>query len=187
MLLAGVGSRVSSTVDLGLVAGGAVDATVGAFGLSMKGEVRKQAGGFRHGLFGPSYELARFADTGFAGPSVAAAVLPDGFSVYGEARAGVGSTVTLDAAVEHFFFGRTDLDATAILALLDGWILVDARFTVVGLGQLPRYAVTGSLRARLFHSFYLLASGESVFFPQLDGTLVRGVTASAGVGVDFER
>lgn len=187
MLLAGVGSRVSSAVDLGLVAGGAVDATVGAFGLSLKGEVRKQAGGFRHGLFGPSYELARFADTGFAGPSVAAAVLPDGFSVYGEARAGVGSTVTLDAAVEHFFFGRTDLDATAILALVDGRILVDARFTVVGLGQLPRYAATGSLRARLFHSFYLLASGGTVFFPQPDGTLVRGVTASAGVGVDFER
>lgn len=187
MLLAGVGSRMNSAVDLGLVAGGAVDATVGAFGLSLKGEVRKQAGGFRHGLFGPTYELARFADTGFSGPSVAAAVLPDGFSVYGEARAGVGSTVTVDTAVEHFFFGRTDLDTTASLALLDGWIFVDARFTVVGLGQLPRYAATGSLRARVFRSIYVLASGGTVFFPQPDGTLVRGVTASAGVGVDFER
>jgi hypothetical protein len=187
MLMAGVGSRVNAAADLGLVAGGAVDATVAEFGLSVKAEFRKQAGGFRHGLFGPTYELSRFADTGFSGPSIAAASLPDGFSVYGEARVGVGSAVSVDAAVEHFFFGRTDLDASASLTLLDSWLLVEARFTAVGLGPLPRYAMTGSVRARLFRSFYLSASGGTVFFPQLDGTLLRGVTASAGVGVDFER
>lgn len=187
MLLGGVGSRVNDTADLGFVAGGAVDATVSELGLSVKGELRKQAGGFRHGLFGPGYELSRYADTGFSGPSLAAAMLPNGFSVYGEARVAVGTAVAVDGAVEHFFFGRTDVDASATVTLLEQWVLVQARFTAVGVGQTPRYSVSGAVRARLFSSFYLTASGGTAFFPQLDGTLVRGVYASAGVGVDFER
>ena len=33
----------------------------------------------------------------------------------------------------------------------------------------------------------LVGDGGTVFFPQVDGTLIRGVSFSAGVGVDFER
>lgn len=187
MLLGGVGTRMNEAADLGLVVGGAVDATVAEVGLSVKGELRKQAGGFRHGFFGPGYELGRYADTGRSGTPRASAIVPDGFSVYGEVRLGVGTAVALDAAVEHFFFGRTDLDAATSLALLRDWLVAEARFGVVGVGQVPRFSATGAVRARLFSSFYVVGSGGTVFFPQPDGTLLRGVTVMVGVGVDAER
>ena len=66
-------------------------------------------------------------------------------------------------------------------------VIANARFTVVGLGVQPRYAFTLGARLRLFSSFYVLGSGGTLFFPQGDGTLNRGVTVSLGAGVDFER
>jgi hypothetical protein len=187
LVLLGVGTRVTQRADMGLVVGGAMDANVKDVGLSLKLEARKQGGGFRQGFFGPNYELQRFADLGFSGGSIADVLLPDAFSFYGEFRLGFGAAVSLEAAAEHFTFGRTDVDATASVNLVDSWLVAQARFTAVGLGQSSRYHATAGLRARLFKSFYVLANGGTVFFPQVDGTLKRGVSASAGVGVDFER
>lgn len=187
LVLLGVGTRVTQRADMGLVVGGAMDANVKDVGLSLKLEARKQGGGFRQGFFGPNYELQRFADLGFSGGSIADVLLPDAFSFYGEFRLGFGAAVSLEAAAEHFTFGRTDVDATASVNLVDSWLVAQARFTAVGLGQSSRYHATAGLRARLFKSFYVLANGGTVFFPQVDGTLRRGVSASAGVGVDFER
>jgi hypothetical protein len=187
LVLAGVGSRDNAGADVGFVGGGAMDANVGDIGFSLKLELRKQSGGYRQGFFGPTYELSRFADTGFSGAPIGAANLPNTWSGYGELRFGVGTMVSFDFAAEHFFFGRTDLESTLDVVLLKSWLLAQARFSLVGLGVQPRTSLNAALKLRVFASFYLLASGGTVFFPQPDGTLLRSVTASAGVGVDFER
>jgi hypothetical protein len=184
--LAGLGNRVDAG-DLGFVAGGAFDVSVTDIGISVKLELRKQAGGFRQGFFGPTWELSRYADTGFSGQAQGLVSLPNDWSVMGEARLGLGTTVSVDLFAEHFFFGRTDLDSTFNLVLFKSWLLAQARATVVGLGATPRWSFTASLKLRLFGSLYLTGSGGTVFFPQLDGTLLRGVSVMAGVGVDFER
>ncbi len=184
--VAGLGNRLDAG-DLGFVAGGLLDANVAELGFSFKLELRKQAGGYRQGFFGPTWELSRYADTGFSGVAQGLASLPNSWSVMGEARLGVGSAVSVELFAEHFFFGRTDLDATVNLVVLGSWLTAQARATVVGLEGTPRWAVDAALKARLFPSFYVLGQGGTVFFPQPDGTLLRGVAASVGVGVDFER
>jgi hypothetical protein len=187
LVLLGVGARLGQRSDAGAVVGGALDATLGRVGLSLKLEARKQGGGFRQGFFGPAYELQRYADVGFAGAAIADVLLPDAFSFAGEARLGFGRAASLEVAAEAFTFGRVDLDASANVDLADSWLVGQARFTAVGLGQDARYQVTAGLRARLFKSLYVMASGGTAFFPQLDATLRRAVTGSLGVGVDFER
>jgi hypothetical protein len=184
--VAGLGNRLDAG-DLGFVAGGLLDANVAELGLSFKLELRKQAGGYRQGFFGPTWELSRYADTGFSGVAQGLASLPNSWSVMGEARLGVGTAASVELFAEHFFFGRTDLDATVNLVVLGSWLTAQARATVVGLEGTPRWAVNASLKARLFPSFYVLGQGGTVCFPQPDGTLLRGVAASVGVGVDFER
>ena len=192
MALAGLGARladaVDSTGDLGLVVGISVDATLeGGFSIGGKAEVRKQQSGFRQGFFGPGYELSRFASIGFSGPSQAAEQLPDGFSFVGELHLASGTAVSFDFALEHFTWNRTDVDAVFSLEVINQRLIAGARFTAVGLGKIPRYATTSELRLRLFSSFYVLAAAGTVFFPQPDGTLVRGIYAGVGAGLDFER
>ena len=192
LALVGLGGRTQDaadpTPDFGLVGGLAIDAMAeGGFSIGGKIEFRKQQGGFRQGFFGAGYELARFSDTGFTGLSRAEAQLPDFLSVYGELHLASGRAVGFDVAIEYFAFGRTDLDTLFSLEVIDHRLIAAARFTATGMGQVPRYAVTGELRVRLFSSFYVMAYGGTVFFPQPDSTLVRGVYAGAGVGVDFER
>ncbi len=187
MVLAGTGVRASDRSDLGFVVGTTLDATVKEVGFSARLELRKQAGGFRHGYFGPQYELQRFSDLGFRELSQSDALLPDSGSGFLELRAGIGTKVTFDFAAEYFFWQRLDLDGTLSLALLDDWFFLTARTSILGLLQQPRYQVSGGLRWRIFPSVYLLAEAGTVVFPQVDGTLLRGVQASAGAGFDFER
>lgn len=187
MLLAGFGVRAIEQTDVGVVLGTTLDATVQDLGFSLRLEGRKQAGGFRFGYFGPQYELQRFSDVGFRGQGIADVRLPDGFSAFAEARVGLGSRVSVDVAAEWYFWQRLDLDGTVSVAVLDDWLTVTAHTTMLGLAQAPRYTGTAGLRWRFFPSFYVLAEGGILLFPQPDGSLVRGVTASAGVGVDFER
>lgn len=192
MLLGGIGARFGDvndvTPDYGALFGFAIDAMFqNGFSIGGKVEIRSQQSGFRQGFFGAGYELARFSGTGFSQPARAVEQLPEAFSVAGEVRVAKGSAVSIDLALEYFAFGRADLDALFSLEIIDQRLVAGARFTGTGLGQVPRYAVTSELRLRLFSSFYVVGSGGTVFFPQPDGTLVRGFTGSAGVGVDFER
>lgn len=187
MVMLGGGARADVRFDLGFLMGTTLDATLGGVGISTRLELRKQKGGFRQGYFGPMYELQRFVDVGFSGPSLGDATLPDGFSGFAELRVGLGARMSFDAAAEYFSVGRLDLDGGLSLALLDEWLLLSLRTTLLGLAQAPRYGFSGSLRARLFPSFYVTAEGGTLFFPQVDGSLVRGVAFSAGVGVDFQR
>ena len=73
------------------------------------------------------------------------------------------------------------------LMLADDWFFLTARTTLLGLAQAPRYAFSAGLRARPLPSFYVVAEGETAFFPQVDGSLVRGVAFGVGIGVDFQR
>ncbi len=187
MGMLGFGSRFNQAANAGFLAGLAVDLNARDLAFSLKIEGRKQAGGFRQGMVGPAYELSRFAGIGLTGVPLAQEMLPDTFSLYGETRVKVNELVSVDAMVEHFAFGRTDFDATVNVNSPQQWVVVGARFTAVGMGVAPRFAVTANTRIRLFKSFYVLASGGTIFFPQADGSLNRGVTFSAGAGVDFER
>lgn len=186
LLLGGFGTRLNSAADVGLVVGGAADLSIAEIGITLRAELRKQAGGFRHGYFGPTYELSRFAGMGFSGVALAHEQLPDSFSGFGEVRVGVGQLVSADVVFEIFGHGRLDADATVTVAALEGRVLVDARLTTIALAQSPRVHTQLGARVRVLPALYVLASGGLVFFPQPDGTLRRGVTAFAGVGVDFE-
>jgi hypothetical protein len=155
--------------------------------LSLRGEARKQAGGFRHGFFGAQYELARVSGLGFASAPIADERLPDAFSIFGELRLRLAQTVTVDGGVEVFTFGRTDFDSRLSVELLEKRLIAEARLGAMGLGQTPRWLATAGLRWRLFRSFYVLGSGGTVFFAPEQRSLVRGVTVMAGVGVDIER
>ncbi|MBS1152470.1 MAG: hypothetical protein H6Q89_4168 [Myxococcaceae bacterium] len=191
MVLAGAGGRTADlldpTADVGLLAGLAADLTLPrGFSIGGRVELRKQQSGFRPGFLGPGYELARFSGTGFSQPARAAEQLPDGFSVAGELHLAHRTTVSLDAALEYFSWGRADVDGLFSLELLDHRLVAGARYTGTGLGQVPRHAVTGELRARIVASFYVIGSGGTVFFPQTDGSLVRGIYAGAGAGIDFD-
>lgn len=186
MVLTGVGTRFGN--GLGAVLGLAADAELdGGFVLGGKLEGRKQGGGYRQGFFGPGYELSRFAGTGFSGLPLAAEQLPDSFSFYGELRVGSRGTAMFEAMIEHWVWGRTDLDSTFSLTVWDERIIGSARFTAIGMGQLPRYSVGGKLSVRILPALYLLTEGGTVFFPQSDGTLARGWYASLGAGADFEK
>lgn len=187
MILVGMGARANATRDLGFLAGAAMDVRVPGVELSLRAEGRKQAGGFRHGYFGPQYELSRFSGMGFSLPSLANEALPDAFSVFGEGRFRLARLVTIDGAVEAFTMGRTDFDVTVLVELVEGKFSAEARAGAVGLGQTPRWLASAGFRFRLFPSFYVLGSGGTVFFPQESGGLVRGVTVSGGVGVDIDR
>ena len=65
--------------------------------------------------------------------------------------------------------------------------MTQIRLIIVGVGTQPRYSVRAEVRQRLLESLYLWGSGSTLHFPQPDGTLVRGFSAGAGVGLDFKR
>lgn len=186
-LLAGAGLRTDARVDAGFLLGTAFDVDVKEFGISGRIELRKQAGGFRHGFFGPQYELQRFVDTGLTGASLASVSLPDGFSAFAELRTGLGTRFSLDMAAEYFFFHRLDIDGGLSLSLIDDWLFVAVRSNVVGLLQTPRLSLNAGLRWRLVAGFYVLAEGGTVFMPQVDGALMGSMAFSGGCGFDFER
>jgi hypothetical protein len=184
--LLGAGARVDRGFGPGFLVGAAVDTRLGPVGLSAKLEGRSQAGGFRQGYFGPSYELSRFADTGLSGPPRAQSLLLPGLSGALELRLGVGTAFSFAATGEYFSSGRADLSASAAVALWRQALTAEARWSLVGLGVLPRTEVSLALRVRLLPSLYLLAEGGTAFAPRTDGTLARGVLASLGAGVDLE-
>ncbi|MBI3184316.1 MAG: hypothetical protein HYZ28_19455 [Myxococcales bacterium] len=194
----GLGSRLLvEAADLGAVAGLSASGRPGTLGLEGKLELRKQAGLFRQGLFGPSYELSRFAGLGFSGEPLARERLADSFSGYAELSVSSGplemgperaGRLFLSLAAEYFASGRTDGDLELSLRALEGRATGTVRLSGVGMGVWPRYSASAEARYRFAPALYAVAAGGTVFFPQPeDSTLVRGIFASLGVGADFER
>ncbi|GHH00158.1 hypothetical protein [Comamonas sp. JC664] len=159
--------------------------------ISVTVQGRRQGGRFRFGMFGSDYELGRFSGVGLSETPIADEVLPTGFAGYAEVSVAKGSANEVlllgSVAAQYFGFGRTDTDVSAGFELPGGRTRALARVVLTGLGDRPRYSASLELRQRILNHFYAWGSGGTVHFPQPDGTLVRGVTAGAGVGVDFQR
>lgn len=206
--VAGLGMRLAQNDSgFGAVLGLLLDTKVGESPIGGRVEVRKQSGGFRHGMFGADYELARFSSVGLTSVAVASQVLPDSFSLAGELQLELSpslpekpSPLTLSVGAERFFWGRTDADAALHLAVMDGKAVLTARGVVTGFEQLPRYLLQFETRVRLFPAMYVVGYGGTAFFPEVapGGTvdnvntyvprrLARGIFAGGGVGFDFSR
>lgn len=158
--------------------------------LSAKAELRFQGGAFQHGAIGPTYELSRFSAIGDGGPGVADERLPQGATLYGEVSFSSGDSkrhrIVLTSGVQRFFRGRTDADFIFSGSLAGGSPVASVRLSAVGIGQRARYALAAQLRVRLSPSLYLLGEGGTLYFPQVDNSLVSAWFSSAGVGLDFE-
>jgi hypothetical protein len=190
----GAGTRVESSPDIGGFAGFSIRGHTGRVDISGRLEGRYQGGGFRFGLFGPSYELARFSATGLSEPPLSEEDMDKNLAGFAELKLGLGSEdvtdevyVSASAAGEHFTIGRTDTDVTLAIRFPGARTLATARVIVVGVGTHPRYSVHAELRQRILDWLYLWGAGGTVHFPQPDGSLARGYTAGVGAGVDFAR
>ncbi|MFP2929561.1 hypothetical protein ACLESO_31055 [Pyxidicoccus sp. 3LG] len=192
-LLAG-GGRFSEgyTPDFGGLLGIAMEGqTSSGTQLSVTLQGRRQGGRFRFGMFGPDYELGRFSGVGLSEVPIAEEVLESGYSGYLElsvAKGGADQLLLLGSlAAQYYGFGRTDADVSAGFELPGARTRVLAYAVLTALGDRPRYSLGVEVRQRVLNHLYAWGSGGTVHFPQSDGTLVRGVTAGVGVGVDFQR
>lgn len=188
-LLGGAGGRAGAR-GLGALAGLGLEGRPGSVALGGRAEVRAQSGSFRQGMFGPDWELARFASVGTSAAPRGVEQLPrDSASAYAELFFGAGKEgkgSVLSIAAERFFWGRTDGDLAWVVHGFDGKLLASLRAIVSGLGEVPRWSVASEARYRFVPSLYALANGGVLFFPQPDSTLVRGTFLGAGIGADFE-
>jgi hypothetical protein len=193
--LAAGGTRVDTSTDIGAFGGFSIRGLSEDKSVEVSGrvEARYQGGNFRFSLFGPSYELARFSATGLSEVPLSDEVLERHLAGFGELRLTMGGgsgeelKVSASASGEYFAFGRTDADLALAMKFPGGKTMATARLIIVGVGTQPRYSVRAELRQRLLESLYLWGSGGTLHFPQPDGTLVRGFSAGAGVGLDFKR
>jgi hypothetical protein len=192
--MGGAGSRVDAgTPDIGGFAGFSIRGLTGNVDVSGRLEGRYQGGSFRFGLFGPSYELARYSATGLHELPLAEERTDKNLAGFAELKLGIGSGakeelyLAASIAGEHFTTGRTDTDFTLALQLPGARTVATARVIVVGIGTQPRYSVRTELRQRILDWLYVWGAGGTVHFPQPDGSLAKGYTAGLGAGVDFER
>ena len=150
-----------------------------------------KAGGFRFGLFGADYELARFSASGLAEPALAEERLPRATAGHAELNLGVGEErpeegrLRLSLAAEHFTFGRTDTDFSLALQLPGGADAATAR------ARRRAWAPTALLRPSRAapapcDPALPLGAGGSVHFPRRTAA-GPGLHRGAGAGVDFSR
>ncbi|WP_324291516.1 MULTISPECIES: hypothetical protein [Corallococcus] len=192
VLLAGGARLNAGAQDVGGLLGVAFEGDFKGTQLSVTLQGRRQGGGFRFGFFGAGYELARFSAVGLSEEPQAEQRVPKDFSGYIEmslARGGgTDSTeVVASGALEYSAFGRADGDFSLSFSSPGGKTRGIVRAVVMGLGDRPRYSFAVEGRQRVMPALYIWAAGSTVHFPQPDGVLVRGVSAGAGVGVDFAR
>ncbi|MCY1040184.1 hypothetical protein OV208_02535 [Corallococcus sp. bb12-1] len=192
VLVAGGARLNAGAQDVGGLLGVAFEGDFKGTQLSVTLQGRRQGGGFRFGFFGAGYELARFSAVGLSEEPQADQRVPKDFSGYIEmsvARGGgTDSTeVVASGAVEYSAFGRADGDFSLSFSSPGDKTRGIVRAVVMGLGDRPRYSFAVEGRQRVLPALYIWASGATVHFPQPDGSLVRGVSAGAGVGVDFAR
>ncbi len=194
--LGGGGRYDSREPSFGATLGLALDTQPQGMKWGGRVELRKQNGGFRQGMFGFDYELARFSAIGLGYAPVGSELLPNDWSLYAEVSTAIGGgdpeargepDFVASAAVERYFWGRTNVDVSVSGRALEGQLIGAARFAVTGLGEAPRYLTGLEARWRFLPSLYALGQAGTVFFPDPEAGLVRGVFAGIGIGADFER
>ena len=197
LVVAGWGGRPGEGAAWGAVAGVGADAVTSTLDLWLRLEVRRQHGGFRQGVFGPDYEVARFLAAGPEGVPLAGASFPDGYSAFGEARVGWDAVshgglqrhLMLTVGAEAFSWGRFDVDGRVAVQLMKRSLELALKGLGVGMGQPgARYLGAAEVRWRFLGGrLYALGTGGTLLFPEAEGTLRPGAFASVGLGVDNAR
>jgi hypothetical protein len=192
------GARLGAP-GFGAAAGLLLDAAVSGAAVSVQAEARWQRDGFRHGYFGPDYELRRFSGVGTAARALGDERLSPGVSFAGTVQLQAPRTSEGEApwalvlSAERFHGGRVDVDGAASLLLGGGRYAVAARGGVTGLLEEARPWGLFEGRARVGPAFYVVGTGGTVFFPEPaagapGSTRLRpGVQASVGLGMDLAR
>ncbi|WP_163994393.1 hypothetical protein [Pyxidicoccus caerfyrddinensis] len=194
---AGWGGRPGEGGAWGAVVGAGIDVLTSTLDMKLRLEGRRQHGGFRHGVFGPEYELARFQASGADGMPRVAAPFPDGHSLYAEADVGWDAVsygglqkhLSLSLGVEAFTWGRLDVDGRVAVQLFRR----NLELAVKGLGVVmgksgARYLGAAEARWRfLGGKLYAMGTGGTLLFPGAEGMLRPGAFASVGLGMDDAR
>ncbi len=194
---AGWGGRPGGGGAWGAVVGAGLDVLTSTLDMKLRLEGRRQHGGFRQGVFGPEYELARFHAAGADGQPLAEAHFPDGHSLYAEAEVGWDAVsygglqkhLRLSLGAEAFTWGRFDVDGRVAVQFFHRNLELVAKGLGVGMGQPgARYLGAAEVRWRfLGGKLYAMGTGGTLLFPEAEGTLRPGAFASGGLGVDNAR
>jgi hypothetical protein len=194
---AGWGGRPGEGGAWGAVVGAGLDVLTSTLDMKLRLEVRRQHGGFRQGVFGPDYELARFHAASTEGTTLAEAPFPDGHSLYAEAEVGWDAVsygglqkhLRLSLGAEALTWGRFDVDGRVAVQLFRRNLELAVKGLGVGMGKPgARYLGAAEVRWRVLGGrLYAMSTAGTLLFPEAEGTLRPGAFASVGLGVDNAR
>lgn len=201
----------------GYAAGLQLDTIGENVGFSLQLEARNGTSGYRIGMFGSDYELARFSATGYgfrasngvpvagiatdANPGAIGLNVP--WSGYINLKLWVAKQFSVEVGDELFISTiRNDTYASLDLDILDHFLFLTGRATFIsnlgGLNNLtsqiapnlvadPRMTFSLSLRMHILPYLFVSATGGTSIYPQASGLLLPGYYGSLGLGFFWSR